>query len=137
MTFFHVPPHFISFTNRNNKSAFSTNSFRAFWPNRVVNGLVLILSEPTLTWSSPQNTNGKHFDQSYIFRLNILSLWYLHQVLSSFGQSECWLSTLSSGVPMIMWWYMAQIAALDETWSPLLLWIAYPLLFAYSLLLGR
>ena len=72
------------------------NSFRAFWPNHVVNGLVLILSEPTFTWSSPRNTNGKHFDRSYIFRLNILSLWYLHQ---------CWLSTLSSGGPMIMWWY--------------------------------
>ena len=68
-------PHFISFTNRNNKSAFV-----------VVNGLVLILIGPTLTWSSLRNTNGKHFDWSYIFRLYILSLWYLDQVLSPFGQ---------------------------------------------------
>ena len=64
------------------------NSFQAFWPNHVVNGLVLILSWPTstLTWSLLRNTNGKHFDRSYIFRLNILSLWYLNQVLSPIGQ---------------------------------------------------
>ena len=62
------------------------NSFWAFWQNHVVNGLVLILNERTMTWSSPRNTNGKHFDRSYIFQLNILSLWYLHQVLSPFGQ---------------------------------------------------
>ena len=39
MTFFHVPHHFISFTNRNNKSAFV-----------VVNGLVLILIGPMVSW---------------------------------------------------------------------------------------
>ena len=44
---------------------------------------------------------------------------------------------LPSGGPMIMLWYMAQLAAIEETWSPLLLWMAYPLLFAYSILLGR
>ena len=48
-------PHFISFTNRNNKSAFV-----------VVNGLILILIGSTLTGSSLRNTNGKHFDWSYI-----------------------------------------------------------------------
>ena len=91
MTFFHVLPHFIWFANRNNKFAFATyDSFRTFWSNHVVNGLILILSprwhafkrsvddsRVKILWCLWRNTNGKHFDRSYIFVLNILSLWLL------------------------------------------------------------
>ena len=81
-----------------------------------------------ISWSSLQNTNGKHLDRSYIYLCWTFYLWAIRMLAFN----------------TFFWWdhdhvmiYGPNSCNRRDLITFFLLWIAYPLLFAYSLLLNR
>ena len=88
-----------------------------------------------ISWSSSRNTNGKHFDRSYIFVLIIYLCGTYIQFYRHFGNKNAGFQHFLLVGP----WScddMAQIAAIEEAWSPLLLRIAYPYAVCIQSIIG-